>query len=162
MQLFMLLSPHPGERKPGGLAESEIDSRSAKAALALHMFALTQGLRRAVQTKPDGIATHFSGRARTWQQSMERISRVAGALSALGVRRGDRVAILALNSDRYLELMYAIPWIGAVMVPINTRLAAPEIAYILADSGAVALFIDGAMAHHLSTLDGKLRGVREL
>src|SRR5215472_12355159 len=126
------------------------------------MFALTQGLRRAVQTRPDGIATHFSGRTRTWQQSIDRISRVAGALSALGVRRGDRVAILALNSDRYLELMYAIPWIGAVMVPINTRLAAPEIEYILTDSGAAALFIDGTMAHHLTALDGKTPSVREV
>src|SRR5215475_14670588 len=124
------------------------------------MFALTQGLRRAVQTRPDGIATHFSGRTRTWQQSTERISRVAGALSALGVRRGDRVAILALNSDRYLELMYAIPWIGAVMVPINTRLAAPEIEYILTDSGAAALFIDTAMSHHLTALEGKLPDLR--
>jgi len=87
------------------------------------MFALTQGLRRAVQIKPHGTATHFAGRQRTWQQSLERISRVAGALSALGVRTGDRVAILALNSDRYFELMYAIPWIGAAMVPLNTRLA---------------------------------------
>ena len=41
------------------------------------------------------------------------------------MRRGDRVAILALNSDRYFELMYAIPWLGAVMVPVNTRLATP-------------------------------------
>jgi len=126
------------------------------------MFALTQGLRRAVQTRPDGIATHFSGRTRTWQQSIDRISRVAGALSALGVRRGDRVAILALNSDRYLELMYAMPWIGAVMVPINTRLAAPEIEYILTDSGATALFIDTAMSHHLTALEGRLPGLREV
>jgi len=126
------------------------------------MFALTQGLRRAVQIKPNGPATTFASRRRTWTQTQDRVARVAGALSALGVHRGDRVAILALNSDRYLELMYAIPWIGAAMVPINTRLAAPEIEYILADSGAVALFIDGAMAHHLSALDGKMRGVREI
>ena len=126
------------------------------------MFALTQGLRRAVQIKPNGPATAFASRRRTWAQTEDRVARVAGALSALGVHRGDRVAILALNSDRYLELMYAIPWIGAAMVPINTRLAAPEIEYILADSGAVALFIDGAMAHHLSTLDGKMRSVREI
>ena len=72
------------------------------------------------------------------------------------------MAILALNSDRYFELMYAIPWIGAVMVPLNTRLAAPEIEYILEDSGAVALFIDGAMAHHLTALDGRMPGVREV
>ena len=126
------------------------------------MFALTQGLRRAVQIKPNGPATAFASRRRSWHQVQDRVARVAGALSALGVHRGDRVAILALNSDRYLELMYAIPWIGAAMVPINTRLAAPEIEYILTDSGAVALFIDGAMAHHLSALDGKIRGVREI
>jgi acyl-CoA synthetase (AMP-forming)/AMP-acid ligase II len=64
----------------------------------------------------------------------------------------DRVAILALNSDRYFELMYALPWLGAVMVPLNTRLAAREIEYILGDSGAVALFVDAAMAHHLTAL----------
>ena len=126
------------------------------------MFALTQGLRRAVQTKPNGISTHFAGRRRTWQQTMDRVSRIAGALFALGVRPGDRVAILALNSDRYFELMYAIPWIGAAMVPINTRLAAPEIEYILSDSGAVALFIDTAMSHHLTALEDKMPGVREV
>src|SRR5712675_41746 len=126
------------------------------------MFALTQGLRRAAQIKPNGTATHFACRQRTWQQSLERVSRVAGALSALGVRRGDRVAILALNSDRYFELMYALPWIGAAMVPINTRLAAPEIEYILSDSGAVALFIDTAMAPHLANIDGKTPAVREV
>src|SRR6188474_2170182 len=126
------------------------------------MFALTQGLRRAAQTKPNGISTHFASRRRTWQQTSDRVSRIAGALFALGVRPGDRVALLALNSDRYFELMYAIPWIGAVMVPINTRLAAPEIEYILADSGSVALFVDAAMAHHLTDLDEGLSGVREV
>ncbi len=126
------------------------------------MFSLTQGLRRAVQTKPDGLATSFAGRRRTWRQCNDRIARVAGALSALHVNRGDRVALLALNSDRYFELMYALPWIGAAMVPLNTRLAAPEIEYILADSGASVLFIDGAMAHHLTVLEGRMPGVREV
>jgi long-chain acyl-CoA synthetase len=126
------------------------------------MFALTQGLRRAVQTRPNGPATAFASRRRTWQHTVDRVARVAGALTALGVQRGDRVAILALNSDRYFELMYALPWIGAVMVPINTRLAAPEIEYILEDSGAVAMFIDAAMAHHLTPLDGRIPGVREV
>ena len=126
------------------------------------MFSLTQGLRRALQTRPTGPSTAFAPRRRTWEQTADRVARVAGALAALGVKRGDRVAILALNSDRYFELMYAIPWIGAVMVPINTRLAAPEIEYILEDSGSVALFIDGTMAHHLTALDGKMPSVREV
>src|SRR5260221_4400191 len=125
------------------------------------MFALTQGLRRAVQIKPNGLATAYASRRRSWHQTLDRVARVAGALSALGVHRGDRVAILALNSDRYFELMYAIPWIGAAMVPINTRLAAPEIEYILSDSGAVGLFVDTAMSHHLTALDGRMAGVSE-
>ncbi|HSI00847.1 MAG TPA: long-chain fatty acid--CoA ligase [Reyranella sp.] len=126
------------------------------------MFSLTQGLRRALQTRPRSPSTAFGTRRRTWMQTADRVARIAGALTALGVQPGDRVAILALNSDRYFELMYALPWIGAVMVPINTRLAAPEIAYILEDSGAVGLFIDAAMAHHLTTLDGRMPGVREV
>ncbi|WP_421998387.1 acyl-CoA synthetase [Reyranella sp.] len=126
------------------------------------MFSLTQGLRRAVQIRPNAISTHFAGRRFTWRQTQGRVSRVAGALSALGVRTGDRVAILALNSDRYLELMYAIPWAGAAMVPINTRLAAPEIAYVLADSGAVVLFVDTAMAHHLSAIETDVGALREI
>src|SRR5471032_2952934 len=101
------------------------------------MFSLTQGLRRAVQIKPQGPATSFAGRRQTWRQTAERVACLAGGLAGLGVRPADRVAILALNSDRYLELMYAIPWAGAAMVPLNTRLTAPEIEYILADSGAV-------------------------
>src|SRR4051812_5765612 len=126
------------------------------------MFSLTQGLRRALQTRPNGPSTAFGTRRRTWEHTADRVARVAGALSGLGIKRGDRVAILALNSDRYFELMYALPWIGAVMVPLNTRLAAPEIEYVLEDSGAVGLFIDAAMAHHLSALDGKMPSVREV
>jgi len=126
------------------------------------MFSLTQGLRRALQTRPTGSSTAFATRRRIWEQTADRVARVAGALAALGIGRGDRVAILALNSDRYLELMYALPWIGAVMVPLNTRLATPEIDYILKDSGAVGLFIDAAMAHHLGELDGRMPGVREV
>jgi long-chain acyl-CoA synthetase len=126
------------------------------------MFSLTQSLRRALQIKPDSASTMFGARHRTWRQTVERVASVAGALSALGVHRGDRVAILSLNNDRYFELMYAIPWIGAVMVPINTRLATPEIEYILNDSGTTLLFIDGAMAHHLTALEGKIAAVGEV
>src|SRR5215213_5910481 len=89
---------------------------AARMSLQQHprMFSLTQGLRRALQTRPNGPSTAFSTRRRTWEQTADRVARVAGALSSLGVQRGDRVAILALNSDRYFELMYALPWIGAV------------------------------------------------
>jgi len=77
------------------------------------MPALTEGLHRAVKLKPDAPSTSLAPRRRTWRQTAERVSRVAGALKALEVGRGDRVAILAQNSDRYFELMYAAAWVGA-------------------------------------------------
>ncbi|MET7683564.1 long-chain fatty acid--CoA ligase [Streptomyces sp. NPDC005423] len=71
-----------------------------------------------------------------------RTSRLAHALRARGVRRGDRVAYLGPNHPAYLETLFAAGTLGAVFVPLNTRLAAPEIAYQLADSGARALIHD--------------------
>ena len=122
---------------------------------------LTQGLRRAAQIRPRGQSTTFAGRRRTWSETADRVARLAGGLKQAGLQPGDRVAILALNSDRYLELMYAIPWLGAVMVPVNTRLAPPEIRYILEDSEARILFVDGATKVHVSALLGQLPRIEE-
>ncbi len=123
---------------------------------------LTQGLRRAAQQRANGMSTVFRDRRRTWRETAERVARVAGGLAGLGVKAGDRVAILALNSDSYLELMYAIPWLGAAMVPLNTRLATPENEYVLNDAGACVLFVDAAMRHHAEALVGKLPAVKAM
>jgi fatty-acyl-CoA synthase len=69
----------------------------------------------------------------------DRTTRLAHALRSAGVRRGDRVAYLGPNHPSYLETLFATGLLGAVFVPLNTRLAAPEIAYQLQDSGARAL-----------------------
>ena len=118
---------------------------------------LTQGLRRAAQIRPREKYTVFRDRRRIWSETADRVARIAGGLKEVGMQRGDRVAILALNSDRYFELMYAIPWLGAAIVPVNTRLATPEIRYVLEDSGARVLFIDGAMQAHAAALAGQIR-----
>jgi long-chain acyl-CoA synthetase len=125
------------------------------------MDALTQGLRRAAALKPDAQSTSFAPRRRTWRQTLDRVGRVAGALGMLKIGRGDKVAVLAQNTDRYLELMYATAWVGAALVPINTSFAARQIEYILADSATSALFVDGTMAHHLTDLEGRMQTVRE-
>jgi len=106
------------------------------------MFALSQLLNRAVQINHQGAATIYGERTRTWSELRDRVSRLAGALRAIGVAHDDRIAILALNSDRYYEYYFAVPWAGAVFVPINTRLAPAEIAFWLNDSKARVLFID--------------------
>ena len=103
---------------------------------------ITHGLRRAIQVNADGIATIHGGRRHTYRTFVARVARLAGALSELGVSVGDRVAILALNSDRYLEFFYACWTIGAVSVPINTRWSPAEQVDALQDSGATVLFID--------------------
>ncbi len=118
---------------------------------------ITRGLKEAAAKKPDGIATCFGARRRRWTEVLARVARVAAGLRALGVQPGDRVAIWALNSDRYVELYYALPWVGAVAVPINTRLAPAEVREILEDSESETLVIDEMSAPLIgATLGGEL------
>jgi acyl-CoA synthetase (AMP-forming)/AMP-acid ligase II len=102
---------------------------------------LTQALHRAVQQTPDLPATVFGERVRTWADSADRAARLASAFRGLGVRSGDRVALLAHNCDAYHDFLFAVPWADAVAVPVNTRWSVHEIAFSLQDSGAVLLVI---------------------
>jgi long-chain acyl-CoA synthetase len=120
------------------------------------MTQITQLLRRAVQTAPHRIAAEYSGRSRTWLEFSDRVARLAGALRGLGLAPGDRVGLLALNSDRYLECLFAMPWGGLVIVPINTRLAAPEIEFWLADPECSALLVDENFAAIAASLKPQL------
>lgn len=123
---------------------------------------ITQTLRRAVQIRAQGTATIYGDRRQTWAQFQERVSRLAGAFAQLGVERGDRVAILALNSDRYLEYFYGIAWAGAASNPVNIRLAPPEIAYTLEDSRSRVLFVDDAFSQMLPALKPLLKTVAHI
>ena len=75
-----------------------------------------------------------------------RTDKLASALRDLGVRQGDRVACLQYNSASFLELLFATAKLGAIFVPINFRLAAPEVAYLLADSGADVFVWSGPLS----------------
>ena len=97
------------------------------------MMNLTQMLNSSADSAPASIATRCGSRSRSWSETRERVSRLARALRELGVSRGDRVAILALNSDRYTEYYFAVWWAGAVVVPMNLRWSAKENAYALND-----------------------------
>ncbi|NVP29329.1 AMP-binding protein, partial [Vibrio cholerae] len=78
----------------------------------------------------------------TYGDVHRRATALAHALRDRGVARGDRVAYLGLNSPSFIVTMFAVAKLGAVTVPLNTRLAAPETAYILRDSGAGLLIWD--------------------
>src|SRR5580765_4560609 len=94
---------------------------------------LTQSLRRSVQQAPDAVASVYKGRRRTFAELGDRVARLGGMLRGLGLKAGDRVGMLALNSDWYLEYYPGVYWAGGVVNPINTRWSAAEIAYSLAD-----------------------------
>src|SRR6476660_3314269 len=87
----------------------------------------------------------------TYAQFFDRCDRWSSALQQLGVRRDDRVAYIAPNTHAQLESFYAVPQIGAVLVPINHRLTADDFAYILIHSGARIVC---AHSDYLDTVDG--------
>jgi acyl-CoA synthetase (AMP-forming)/AMP-acid ligase II len=120
---------------------------------------LTQGLHRAVQQRPDQVMTIFGKRRRTFREAADRVARLAAALHKVGVGRGDRVAMLALNSDRYSEYLLAVPWADAVLNPVNTRWSAAEIAYSLGDSDSRVLLADDAFAPMLPALRAACPGL---
>jgi long-chain acyl-CoA synthetase len=103
---------------------------------------LTSIVRRAAQINPDGMAV-IDGAARvSWSAIADRIARVAGGLVALGLRPGERVAIVAVNHASFLELQYAVLWAGGVLVPVNYRLSANEVGYIVGAAAASMLVAD--------------------
>jgi acyl-CoA synthetase (AMP-forming)/AMP-acid ligase II len=120
---------------------------------------LTQGLHRAVQQRPDQVMTIFGERRRTFREAADRVARLAAALRKVGVRRGDRVAMLALNSDRYSEYLLAVPWADAVLNPVNTRWSEAEIAYSLGDSDSRVLLADDAFAAMVPALRAACPGL---
>jgi long-chain acyl-CoA synthetase len=97
-------------------------------------------LRRAMQVAPDRTAVSFEGVELTYAETWERCRRLVGGLRALGVERGDRVAVVAQNSHRYLEVYQAVPGAGMVLVPLNHRHTDAELRYALEDSRARVLF----------------------
>lgn len=116
---------------------------------------LTQSLQRSARCHPEKLATIFGSRRTDYATMLDRVARLGGALRSLGVGPGDRVALLSLNSDRYLEYFYAVYWAGAVVNPSNIRWSASEIAYSLADCDTRVLLIDDQFLPMLPTLRGQ-------
>jgi long-chain acyl-CoA synthetase len=123
---------------------------------------LTQGIHRAVQLYADQPALLGDGFSCTWRTFADRVARLAGVLRAQGVGPGERVAMLAHNSPRFVEYYFATLWAGAVMVPINTRWALPEKVHCLNDSGAGVLLADAAHHADARALLAECPAVREV
>jgi fatty-acyl-CoA synthase len=91
-----------------------------------------------------------------------RINRLAGALKRLGIKPGDRVATLAFNNHRHLELYYAVPCMGAVLHTLNLRLFPQHLEFIVNDAEDKVLFVDQALIPLLKPLVGKIPSVERI
>ena len=120
---------------------------------------LTQGIHRSARIHPGKLATIDGERRRTWAQVAGDVARFAGLLRGLGVAPGDRVAVLAANSDHYYDAFFAVFWAGAVIVPLNTRLSVAELAFQLRDVGARALLAGDGFEVQAGALASELPGL---
>jgi fatty-acyl-CoA synthase len=110
------------------------------------MVALSSFIRFHARRTPDRVALVYGDQRITYAELMRRIETTAGWFAARGIRPGDVVALLMKNSPAFLELTFAASHIGAVSLPINYRLAADEVGYIVENAGARLLLCDEELA----------------
>lgn len=108
------------------------------------------------EARPDAVAFSFEGRDTTFADLDRHTNQVANALIAAGLETGDRVAYVGKNSDWYFELLIGAAKAGVVTTPIGWRLAAPEIAYIVADSDAKLVFVGPELIAHVEEVAAEL------
>ncbi|MDR7232349.1 long-chain acyl-CoA synthetase [Caulobacter sp. BE264] len=108
------------------------------------------------EARPEAVAFSFEGRETTFAQLDRHANQVANALLAAGLSTGDRIAYVGKNSDHYFELLLGAAKAGVVTTPIGWRLAAPEIAYIVADSEAKLVFVGRELIGHVDAVAAEL------
>jgi long-chain acyl-CoA synthetase len=123
------------------------------------MYTFAQPLNRALSTAAGSPAVVCQGNRRTYAELGSRCRLLVGGLRQLGLVPGDRIGVIGLNSDRYLELYLGLPAAGFVLVPVNSRLVPAEMRAILADAGVSLLFADAdypgaADVKHVVTMPG--------
>jgi len=121
---------------------------------------VTMGLRRAASIRGNDPAMIDGDVRRTWRETQNRVARLAGALQRIGLAPGDRVAILMLNSHRYLELYYAVPWAGGLVMPLNIRLSPTEILAQITDAEPSFIVVDDTFHRVTAALATQMPSIR--
>src|SRR5467141_732136 len=98
--------------------------------------------RRACKLYPDRVAVVDRDSSWTYVQFLDRCHRWSAVLQQLGIKSGDRIAYLSPNTHAQLESFYAVPQVGAVLVPLNYRLTADDFVYLINHSGARVVCAD--------------------
>jgi len=125
---------------------------------------VTSMLSRSAQQFPSHLCTidAASGRQRTYEETEDRVAKLACGLRSFGLSDEGRVAVIALNSDRYFETYFACSWAGGIVVPVNIRLAPPEMEDILNDCGVEFVIIDAAFKGLLEILQSNIPSLKRV
>jgi fatty-acyl-CoA synthase len=118
--------------------------------------------RRYAVSTPDAIALSFEGRETSYRSLDELSNQVANGLVATGVRSASRIAILDKNSDIFFQILLGAAKVRAVLVPINARLAPPEIAFAINDAQTEVLFVGEQFVEMISAIRDQLDTVRQI
>jgi long-chain acyl-CoA synthetase len=121
---------------------------------------LTQVLKRGAGFYPNNTATVDGAHRQTYRELRTRVDALAAALQQLGIKQGDRVAILMLNGHEFAEVIFACWEIGAVVVPLNYRLAAEELIFIINDAECAAMISDDVMLPLTVAMRLRLEGIQ--
>jgi len=125
-----------------------------------HWMNLGQNFKVSAKRYPDIPAVKEKNRSFTYRQTNDRVNRLADSLLCLGLRKGDKIAVLLENSIEIVELYLATAKTGIIIVPINFRLVGREIEYIVNDSDAVAMFVHQQFADTVEQVRSELRNIR--
>jgi acyl-CoA synthetase (AMP-forming)/AMP-acid ligase II len=110
---------------------------------------------------PDRDCIVFEGRRWTYAQVNERVNRLANALAQWGIGKGDRVGILHVNCNQHIETYFAVAKLGAIFVPLNFRAKSDELAYMIANAEAKALFVGSRYLEIVDTMLPQLPTVKQ-
>ncbi len=114
-------------------------------------------LRRAVEQYSKKVGVVDGEKRFAYAELGERVNRLSNVLLSSGIKKGDRVATIEVNTHRLLEMFYGVPQIGAILLPINIRLSSDEIAYILNDAEVKCLILSEDLADLVEPIRDKLK-----
>jgi len=118
-------------------------------------------IRRGAEKHPDAEALVVDDKRYTYAQLSDRLNRLANALADLGVRKGDKVALMLFNGNEFVESVFGIAKLGAVTAPLNYRLQQKELEYIINHSDIMVLIYDAEFDPIVKALEAKLPRVKE-
>src|SRR5512139_3505628 len=101
---------------------------------------------------PERDCIVFDGKRWTYAQIWERVNRLANALRKIGAEKGDRIGMLQVNCNQYVEAYYASARLGAIFVPLNFRTKADELSYMIANAEAKILFVGSRYSEMVETM----------